>query len=337
MGLIPIVGPIFRMPGSSWLGPRPELDTYQHACAQYLEDVARMLTENIGERNFCSPEGLRGLEAARDKIANAFRAFGFDTLLHPFEASGHEMHNVVAEKRGVLQPERIYVFGAHYDSRKGTIGADDNASGVAILLALAKLFAGLELECTLRFVAFANEETLPGVPWENMGSYAYAAACHDRGEQIAGMINFDNVGVYFDEPGSQGFPKPFSWLYPDTGNFIAFIGDQRFGAFIRQCIGIFRSQNLMPSEGAAIPMRWATGQNSDHWSFGRFGWPSVMVTNTGPLRDRRNHTMMDVADNLDYQRMTLLLFGMRAVLNDLVGVWGVRDDTLLSKRLDGVA
>jgi Zn-dependent M28 family amino/carboxypeptidase len=226
--------------------------------------------------------------------------------------------NVEAEVRGRERPADIVVVGAHYDSLAFTSGADDNASGVAALLALARAFAGAHPRTTLRFVAFANEEP-PYFQTANMGSLVYAKRSRARGEHIVAMLSLETIGYYSDAPGSQRYPPPMGLAYPDRGDFIGFVGDRTSADLVRRVVATFRTTTHFPSEGAA-PFSLIPGVGwSDQWSFWQVGYPGVMVTDTAPFRYPRYHTAQDTPDALDYDRMARVVAGLERVIADLAG------------------
>jgi len=209
------------------------------------------------------------------------------------------------------------VVGAHYDAFQGTVGANDNASGVAAMIELARTFAARDPSTrTVRFVAFPNEEP----PWfqnDEMGSLRYASRLRDRGESVAAMISLESLGYYDDAPGSQQYPAPLAALYPDRGNFVAFVGDVTSGGLVRDAIEIFRRGASIPSEGASLPAFVPGVGWSDHWSFWQIGVPAFMVTDTATFRDPTYHTSDDVPEHLDYTRMARVVEGMIAVVESL--------------------
>jgi Zn-dependent M28 family amino/carboxypeptidase len=245
---------------------------------------------------------------------------------------GMDVHNLEVEIRGTTKPDEIVIIGAHYDNVDDCPAANDNGSGVAATLALARRFApnlshpgetpGPPLFVpparTLRFVLFVNEEP-PNFQTEDMGSLVYARACRERGDNIVAMLSLETIGCYSNEPGSQTYPiKPIGWLYPNTGNFIAFVGDYRSRRLVRQAIGTFRQSTQFPSEGAALP-GWIAGVGwSDHWAFWQAGYPAVMVTDTAPFRYPHYHKTSDTPEKLDYQQMARVTKGIEAVMRDLV-------------------
>jgi len=232
-----------------------------------------------------------------------------------YELRGRTLHNIEAEIPGA-SPE-IFVVGAHYDSVSGCPGANDNGSGVAALLALARRFAGKPTGKTLRFVAFVNEEP-PYFQTEEMGSFVYAKRCRERGDRIAGMISLETIGYFSDAPGSQKYPSPgLGWFYPSKGNFIGFAADFRSRSLLRQTVAAFRKTGKLPSEGASMPASLPGIGWSDHWSFWQCGYPAVMVTDTAPFRYPHYHEPTDTPDKLDYDRFTLAVSGMESAISEL--------------------
>jgi Zn-dependent M28 family amino/carboxypeptidase len=185
------------------------------------------------------------------------------------------------------------------------------------MLALARSFAGKHPPRTLRFVAFVNEE--PPHFWPpRMGSLVYAKACKARGDDNQAMLSLETVGYFRDEPGTQKYPPVVSWLYPDRGNFIGFVGNAGSRSLVRSAIGTFRANAAFPSEGAALPS-FVTGVGwSDHWSFYEQGWQAIMVTDTAPFRNPNYHRPSDKPETLDYDRLARVTSGLLAVVRALV-------------------
>jgi hypothetical protein len=312
--IYPFAWPIIGMPGRSYGGSFAALSQRELTVRRELERTLRKLAEEIGERN---DRKYAGLQAGEEFIASEFSACGYPVTKQSFQHNGVEMNNVIAEKRGTRYPHLIVVVGAHHDTVYGTGGADDNTSGVSALLAIAWLLKDRDLPFTLRLVAFANEENQNSKVWEDMGSYRYAKLCHDRGDQILGMVSLEMLGYYSDEPGSQQYPSPFNLLFPDVGNFIGFVGNLRSRAWVRKCIGSFRERCRFPSEGAAVPERFRDIARSDHWSFWQFNWPALMVTDTSNFRNRLYHTVNDTPAIIDFDRLARLTVGLSEMVADL--------------------
>lgn len=270
----------------------------------------------IGERNTFVPGSL---EKAAALIERELRTAGHAVERQSYLVAddGVTVANVIAEVPGRLSKE-VVVIGAHYDAVAGTIGADDNASGVAALLALARRFAHTKPERTLRFVAFANEEP-PHFQTANMGSLRYARRCHERGEDVVAMLSLEMLGYYDDRPGSQQYPPPLAMLYPNRGNFIGFAGNTKSVALVRRSARAFRRGTRFPAHAAVLPELIPQIGWSDQWSFWQFGWPALMVTDTALFRNPWYHTTRDTPETLDYERMAHVVEGLTEVVEDLAG------------------
>jgi hypothetical protein len=301
-----------RMPGSSYAGPLPPPTDVERTLASELRRHVEALASDIGERNAQHPEAL---EAAAAYVARELEAAGYAPARHEYEAYGRTFANVEAELEGA---DEIVIIGAHYDSERGTPGADDNASGVAAMLALARATKGNELSRTVRFVAFANEEQ-PHFQTPAMGSWQYAKRSRARGERIVAMLSLESMGYYSDEPGSQHYPPPLSFVYPSEGNFIGFVGNVRSRKLVRRAVASFRDAVRFPSEGAALPEAVPGVGWSDHWAFWQEGYPAIMVTGTAPYRNPHYHRATDTPDTLDYERLARVVIGLEAVIDELAG------------------
>jgi Zn-dependent M28 family amino/carboxypeptidase len=279
------------------------------------------LAGRIGERNLWH---YRALSAAADYIGDTFAALGYRPEEEPYLCRGNAVRNVLAHKRGALQPEDIVVLGAHYDSVHGSPGANDNGSGVAALLELARVLSREDLPCTVRYVAFVNEEQ-PFAFSPERGSLVHARAARARGDRIRAMLSLETIGYYSDAPGSQQYPFPLSRFYPERANFIGFVGNLRSRALVWGALRAFRRHSVFPSEGAALP-GWVTGVGwSDHWSFWRAGYPAIMVTDTAFFRYPYYHSAGDTPERIDYARMARVVAGLAAVVRELAGKATFRD------------
>ncbi len=303
------------MPGRSHRGPLPALSPAERELAGELREHVSVLVDRIGERNVAHPSQLA---AAATYVETVLGREGRAPAVQSFSADGVTCQNVELELGGRNRAAEIIVIGAHYDSAPGTPGANDNASGVAALLSLARRFAARPTARTLRFVAFVNEEP-PYFHGEAMGSHRYAARCRERGEAIVAMLSLESLGYYSDERGSQQYPFPLGWLYPSTGDFVGFVGDTGSRALIRSTIGAFRERTAFPSFGAALPATTAAGY-SDHWSFWQHGYPALMVTDTAFLRDPHYHEPTDGSAHLDYDRFARVVRGLEDVIARLAEV-----------------
>jgi len=309
------------MPGKSFSGPLPALSEEQLSVRDGMELHVHELAGRLGERNAERPEAL---DAAADYIAAEWRDCGYEPAEQTYDVRDRagtlvRARNIEIDIPGSRRPGEIVVVGAHYDSVIGSPGANDNASGVAALLELGRLLHGRRFARTLRFVAFTNEE--PPFFWtEMMGSRVYARRCAERNENIIGAVILETIGCYSDEPGSQSYPFPLGLVYPNRGDFIAFVGNTKSRALVRRAIGRFRRTAEFPSEGLAAPMIVPRVGSSDHWSFWKEGWPAIMVTDTAPLRYRHYHRGSDTPDKVDCDRAARVAVGIGWVVADLAGM-----------------
>jgi hypothetical protein len=308
-----------KMPGKN-ISNAAALSPDEIALREELRADVQKLAGDIGERNMWHyPQ----LNAAADFIENSFSRAGLRPRRDTYEIRGQACHNIETEISGA-SPE-IILIGAHYDSVFGSPGANDNGSGVAAMLALARRFANRQPERrltqtpykTLRFVAFVNEEP-PYFLSGEMGSLVYAGRCKARGDKIAAMISLETIGYFSDAPNSQVYPsRALGAFYPKVGNFIGFVSNVHSRTLLRRAIAAFRKHAKIPSEGAALPWFIPGVSWSDQWSFWKHGYPGIMITDTAPFRYPYYHSADDTPDKLDYDRFALVVSGMEKVIENL--------------------
>jgi len=317
LGVLVLVGAwawfdMLRMPGRPFRGELEPLTVVERArAARLATDVAHLAD---APRTLAHPERM---DAIVEWIAGELAAAGLEVERQRFTSGSGEASNVI----GVLAGEtsEAIVVGAHYDSVAGCPGANDNASGVAAMLALARSLGTERFQRSLRFVAFANEEP-PYFQRTGMGSLAYARRCRERDDAIVAMISLETIGYYSDEPGSQRYPSILRLFYPSTGDFIAFVGHRASRRLVRRAIATFRASVSFPSEGAAPPSFLPGVSWSDHWAFWQHGYPNaIMVTDTAPFRYAHYHRPSDTPEKLSYERMARVVSGLAVVIRELVG------------------
>jgi hypothetical protein len=306
------------MPGFSYRGTLPLADEETLRTKQRLETHIRYLSEEIGPRNLSHPGSL---EKAFTYLGGVCHEIGYVTAEQVFDVGQNAARNLEVEIQGSKQPDEIIVVGAHYDTQANAPGADDNGSGVAGLLEVARLLRGKTFARTLRYLAFVNEEP-PYFHSQTMGSLVYAKRSREREENILGMVALEMIGCYSNQKGSQQYPRPFNLVFPSRGNFIGFIGNASSASFLRQCIGFFRESASFPSEGAVCPDRIPDAGFSDHWSFWQQGYPGIMVTDTAYFRNTYYHTPEDTADKLDFESMARVVHGLAGMVEGLAGAGG---------------
>ncbi|WP_333843636.1 M28 family peptidase [Pelomicrobium sp.] len=301
------------MPGKAFTGPSPPLSAEERLLRDQLEGHVRTLAGEIGERSLWNPAGL---EAAARYIRDAFEREGWQVSEQPYRVEGRQVRNIEAAKPGISNPQAIVLVGAHYDSLVGTPGANDNATGTAALLALARLLKERPLARTVRLVAFVNEEP-PFFHTDVMGSRIYARRAREKKENIVAMLSLETIGYYTERPNSQSYPAGLGLFYPDTGNFLAFVSNLASRGLLRRAIQAFRESTPFPSEGGAVP-GWVMGVSwSDHGSFWKEGYRAIMVTDTALFRYPYYHSPQDTPDKVDYEAMARIVNGLAHVVVDL--------------------
>ena len=276
--------------------------------------VVKLATE-IGERNVFRPHALH---ATADCIRGEWTAMGYQVKAQSYRAHGVLSENLDVTCEGQSQPSEVILIGAHYDTVPGSPGANDNATGVAVLLEISRGFAQRAPARSVRFVAFVNEEG-PFFYGDQMGSMVYAKAARARGDDIRLMVSLEMLGCFTDEPGSQRYPPLLRFFYPDRGNFVAFVSNFNSRRSLRQLVDAFRAHSDFPAESLAafefIPgVAW-----SDHVSFWRQGYRAVMITDTAFYRYAYYHTARDTPEKLNYAAMARIAEGLQRALAALAG------------------
>jgi Zn-dependent M28 family amino/carboxypeptidase len=303
------------VPGTAFAGPLPAMTpALAESAARLRADVTAIAS---GPHNVAHPEAL---EHAALHIEGRLLALGYRVERQFFQAGGRQVRNIEAVIAPAAANAETLVVGAHYDSYGTAPGANDNGSGTAAVLELARRLADLRGRSALRIrlVLFVNEET-PYFQTEQMGSLVYARRLAASGETVRGMLSLETMGYYSDAPGSQHYPFPLDLRYPDTGNFIAFVGTLSARTFVRGTVGDFRASAPFPSEGGTAPAFVQGIDWSDHWAFGQVGIPALMITDTAPFRYPHYHAAADTPDKLDYARLARVVDGLAALIRGWAG------------------
>ncbi len=304
------------MPGLSYKGDLPQMLASETFLRDRLRQHVHALASDIGERHW---HAYGNLERARLYIDEQLRGLGYGVEHQRFEFSGRSFYNVEARLRGSQGSARSIVVGAHYDTVEGSPGANDNASGIAALLELARELRGSNLPLTIRFVAFANEEAPFFKTRKGMGSIEYLRRMGDPAATVVAMVSLETIGFYSDAEGSQAYPPLLSFFYPNKANFIAFVGNLHSRKVVRSMLRSFRKNAVIPSVGIAVPPILPGLSWSDHRSFWQAGIPAVMVTDTALYRDPEYHLGTDTPERLDYDRMARVVSGLIVAISTVGG------------------
>ncbi len=285
------------------------------AISDRLRHHVERLAGDIGERNVWRPGTLR---AAADYIRGEFAEIGYEAATQSYQAAGQSCDNIEVTVPGRSRSGEIIIAGAHYDTVQGSPGADDNASGIAGVIEIARQLQGAHPERTIKLVAFVNEEA-PFFFFGAMGSKVYAEAARQRGDDIRVMLSLEMLGCYSDEPGSQAYPPFLRWFYPDRGNFIAFVSNIKSRHALHETAAAFRKHSDFPAEQLASPSFVPGVAWSDHLSFWRAGYPAVMVTDTAFYRYSHYHRESDTPEKIRYAEMARVVQGLVKAIAALAG------------------
>ena len=279
--------------------------------AQHLRNHLHTLTRTLGERSVSTPWNLR---KAAEYIEGFYDQIGIVNRREDYQYGKETVSNVVGELVSEQEDAETFLIGAHYDSVARTVGADDNASGVAVQLevarALAEYSATKTLASQVRFVSFALEEP-PAYGTSAMGSRVYARKAKQQGERIDGMICLEMVGYTCHEPNCQRYPFPLMFRnYPERGDYIGIVGNYRSRKFTRALVQAFKENEALPVISLTVP--WSgyllpEVRLSDHAPFWDRGYKAVMITDTSFYRNPHYHKRSDTMDKLDYAFMAQLV------------------------------
>ncbi len=294
---------------------------YHNAVAAPIkkESLLAHLQNLVGERNaVASQESLR---KAAGYITHQFRSFGYQTSIDNVCLLGRDYPNIIAEVATSPPNVPLFIVGAHYDSVHGSPGADDNASGVAALLEIARVFhEKLATEPSprvrIQFVAFTLEEE--GI----VGSAHYAAALVKRRSPIEGMVSLEMLGYKNDTPNSQQLPPGLEHLYPRVGNFIGVVGNERSRSLLEEFVLAMKTVNGLPVESLVVSQNGEMvppSRLSDHSPFWDNGFPALMITDTSWFRNPHYHEDTDTIETLDLDFMTVVTEGLARALEVIAG------------------
>lgn len=289
-------------------------------------DLARLQQHIESIAEFPRPVGSDALEQARNYVAEQLENAGWQVQRHAFEVEvegGRSLKGINLIARHPEHPVKDgprFCVGAHVDSVPSSRGADDNASAVAAMLEIARMMPanwtdGSTLE--LELVAFDLEEN--GM----LGGAEHARLSKETGVELRGMVSLEMLGYCDHQPNSQQLPRELAGLYPDTGDFIAIIGNQnsgelieRFGEGMRQVPGLPMESLQVPSNGDYLQ---AT-RLSDHSPFWDAGYPALMITDTSFLRNPHYHLATDIPETLDMEFLHLVAEGSLEAVRHILAV-----------------
>lgn len=300
------------LPGERHVGPLPPLTAIERDIGDRLGAHVRAIASR--PHNTGHPHAY---EAAARYIESTLAEQGYTAERQAFDVPGHRVRNIFVRLPAATPDADVLVVGAHYDSAFDSPGANDNGTGAAALLELARLLRnGAPLRNEIQLVFFANEEP----PWwgtPHMGSVHFAKALTASGRHARGMISLETIGAFSDAPGSQSYPFPLGAGFPGKADFIAFVALPRARALLHDVIGSFRRHTPFPTIGGVGPsfidgLAW-----SDHAAFEAEGIAGLMITDTALYRYPHYHKPTDTPDKIDYARLARVTAGLERTLREI--------------------
>lgn len=273
--------------------------------SRLYEDV-RFLTELRPFRNF---KNLESLAQVVDYVKNEFEKAGLTIDLQKWTARGNEYTNVIGIYNG--HKSKKLVVGAHYDVCGDQPGADDNASAVAGLLETVRLIGENKpnVDYAIEFVAFCLEEP-PFFGSTEMGSYIHAQSLFEKGEDVIGMICYEMIGYFSDEPNSQSYPsRDLAELYPSIANFIVVVGIKAYDDFNNKVKSLMAKKAEIDVQLISFETGGDLAGMSDQRNYWKFGYPALMINDTSFVRNPNYHMSSDTIETLDFPKMSEVING----------------------------
>lgn len=282
---------------------------------QHLKNIVHTLSTEFMQRNV---KNAVEMEETAQFLAKRLSMFSSRVAFQTFSSYGSVFSNISASF-GPSSGERIIV-GAHYDNAGGNVagevvpGADDNASGVAGVVELARLLSLHPPKVPVELVVFALEEAMP-LGLDSIGSEVHANNLREKGVPVALMIDLEMIGYFSDVPYSQKYHMSIlEVLYPSTANFIALVGRWNEWSTIGALKSAMVGATDLPVSSVSMPYALPRLADSDHLSYWRAGFPAIMVTDTSFNRNSNYHTQYDTWDTLDYHRLGKVIQGVYAYI-----------------------
>ena len=293
-------------------GPLPAATAEESAIAGRLLDHVSAVAS--APHNTAHPAAL---EASARYIERQLEGLGYAVARQEYPAAGQTVRNIHVVIGTPAPGSPTFVVGAHYDSDGIAPGANDNATGTAALLELARLLKDYRPKRHLLRLAFFVNEEMPHFGTETMGSLQFARMIVAK-ETVSGMISLETIGAFSDQPGTQKFPVPLGLVYRDTADFVSFVGTPRARGLVHQALGSFREHTKFPTIGGVAHSFIKGIAWSDHASFDDQGIPAIMITDTALFRYPHYHKATDTPDKIDYGRLARITKGLERMLREIV-------------------
>ena len=288
------------------------VQSYSQTDTTKLKKHLNTLIYSFGNRDYAHTPVL---DSCAKYISGELKLYADSVYDQTYTAYGKTYRNVVASFGKYGDP--VLVVGAHYDVCGEQNGADDNASGVAGLLELARLLDTVKLKYRIELVAYTLEEP-PFFRTELMGSYIHAQSLKTKNEKVIGMISIEMIGYFSDEKDSQHYPLSIlKLIYGSRGNFITIVSKVRAEKFGRKFSREFKHSDQIKTKKFKAPAFLPGIDFSDHLNYWKLGYSALMITDTAFFRNTNYHTANDTIDRLDINRMGKVVDGIFAAVTAL--------------------
>jgi hypothetical protein len=273
--------------------------------------------------------GSAHLTAVRDTLKARLEQYNYNVSMQSFEFEGNAANNVIGRKPGLKDERKTIIMDAHYDGYNFAPGADDNGSGVVGFMEAARILSQYTFDKSLEFIGFDQEENFL------LGSINYAFfGGIEPWKIVEGVLNYEMIGYFSNEPYSQIFPEGFDLLFPSQyetlinddfrGNFIFLVGND---ASIFLVNAVENAAELYVPEmkviSGIVPLNGLIAPDllrSDHAPFWFRGIPGLMITDGAEFRNADYHTTNDVVANLNFDFMANVTKTCMAAMADLAGI-----------------
>jgi Zn-dependent M28 family amino/carboxypeptidase len=304
---------VSKMPGASPPATGSIASEEEKSAADRMHAFCEEFAHTIGHR---STAKQLNQSAAREVLARRLGSYALKTKETPLSIRGSSGVNVEAEIEGGTSKNEVVVLGAHYDTDAYDPGADDNASGCAMLLELAGYLKNQSHDRTI-VIAFFDFGSSRFAGSKDSGSWSWAENAARAGTKIVAMVSLDSVGRFKDDSGSQDGPFPLSLCYPKQGNFLLVESDIGSRELVQSAVTTLRTSGSFPAEGLTVPSFLPWFDVSDHTAFRKHEWPAIVITDTGPYRNPEHGTPNDTPDRLQYDRMAKALMAIEKLVDKL--------------------
>jgi hypothetical protein len=302
-----------QMPGQAVPASVGGLSEEENTLRDRLKTHVETLAVDIGARGHGYPAATA---ATLEYLSKELQRARFEVREITFDSKGLPTINLEGTLVGTRKKDEVLLLGANYDTDGKSPGAEDNASGCAVLLEIARLIGEASSERSVRVVFFGNGAGyLAGD--DRSGAWNYAREARKRGDKIVAMLDFDSLGTYKDTPGSQSSPVLVGSFYPSIGNFVLFGGDLGSREIVRTAVGEFRKTTRFPCHGAVLPGMLPGVHAGDYAAFSNFGYSAAIVTDTGTWRFDKAGTLWDTVERLDFDKTARVTGGIAKVVTAL--------------------